>query len=149
MHGRDEITKINKFLSMVSPIVFGQIKMIFQSVGLQVDEKGLGADFLFIIKSGEKEIQFSPYNLLLEIATINRDKTPLEFDENLRDFEFFLAKTARLTQSKLNILFKLLAEDGVEKAVNNICQDAKQYERIRIWRFDWGNTPQNRPKPRL
>ena len=116
MQDRNEITRINEFLSMVSPIVIGQAKMILQSAGLHVEEKGHGSDLVFIIKSGEKEINFSPYNLLLEIATIDRDEVPLRFDEKLRDFGFFLDKMARLTQSKLQILFKLLAEDDVEKA---------------------------------
>ena len=130
---------------MVSPIVIGQVKTILQSAGLQVEEKGEGSEFVFIIKSGEKQINFSPYNLLLEIATIDRDEVPLRFDEKLRDFGFFLDKMARLTQSKLQILFKLLAEDDVEKAIDNISQNTEQYQRIRIWRFDPEKSSPERP----
>ena len=136
MQGRNETTRINKFLSTVSPIVIGQVKMILQSAGLHVEEKGHGSDLVFIIKSGEKEVSFSPYNLLLEIATIDRDEVSLRFDENLRDFSFFLDKTARIAQGKLKVLFHLLREEDVEKAIDNISQDATQYERIRIYRFN-------------
>ncbi|HUU16298.1 MAG TPA: hypothetical protein VMW72_04045 [Sedimentisphaerales bacterium] len=145
MQDQNEFTRINRFLRMVSPIVISQVKMILQSAGLQVEEKGSGSELIFIIKSGEKEIHFSPYNLLLEIASIDRDEMPLRFDENLEDFGFFLDKTARLTQSKLHILFKLLAEDDVEKAIDNISRDAEQYQRIRIWRFDQENPSPQRP----
>ncbi|MHC4104106.1 MAG: hypothetical protein ACYSR9_04140, partial [Planctomycetota bacterium] len=124
MQDRNETTRINKFLSIVSPIVIGQVKMILQSAGLNVEEKGHGSDLVFIIKSGEKEINFSPYNLLLEIATIDRDEVSLRFDENLRDFSFFLDKTARIAQGKLKVLFHLLREEDVEKAIDNISQDA-------------------------
>ena len=90
MQNQNEISRINRFLCMVSPIVIGQVKMILQSAGLQVEEKGSGSDLVFIIKSGEKEIHFSPYNLLLEIVSVDRDQLPLRFDENLQDFGFFL-----------------------------------------------------------
>lgn len=145
MQDRNELSKINRFLHMVSPIVIAQVKRILQSAGLQVEERGSGSDLVFIIKSGEKEIMFSPYNLLMEIASIDRDEVPLRFDENLEDFGFFLDKMARLTQSKLQILFKLLAEDDVEKVIDNISRDAEQYQRIRIWRFDQGNASPQRP----
>ena len=145
MQDQNEISRINRFLRMVSPIVIGQVKMILQSAGLKVEEKGSGSELIFIIKSGEKEIHFSPYNLLLEIVSIDRDEVPLRFDENLQDFGFFLDKMARLTQSKLQILFKLLAEDDVEKAIDKISLDAEQYQRIRIWRFDQENSSPQRP----
>lgn len=136
MQNQNEITKINHFLCLVSPIVMGQVKMILQSTGLEVKEEGCGADLAFSIKSGEKEVKFYLYNLLLEIATVDRDEEPLRFDENLRNFDFFLAKTARLVQSKLKVLFHLFGEEDVDAAVERIGKDAKQYERIRIWRFD-------------
>jgi len=136
MQNQNEITKINHFLRLVSPIVVGQVKMILQSTGLEVKEEGCSADLAFSIKTGEKEVKFYLQNLLLEIATIDRDGQPLRFDENLRDFEFFLTKTTRLTESKLNVLFRLLGEENIDTAIERISQDAKQYERIRIWRFD-------------
>jgi len=136
MQDQKEIAKINHFLSLLLPIVVDVIRTIFQSFGWQVEEEGCGLDLAFSIKSGEKELKFFMRNLLLEIATIDRDENTLRFDEELHDFDYFLAKTARLTQSKLQVLFHLLGEEDVDAAIENIIQIAKQYERIRIWRFD-------------
>jgi hypothetical protein len=72
----------------------------------------------------------------MEIATVDRDENPIRFDENLRAFDYFLAKMARVIQSKLNVLFKLLAEENPDIALEKITQMAKDYERIRIWKFD-------------
>lgn len=140
MRNQKEIAKIGQFLAGTLPIVVKIVKTFLQSSGWQVKQEGQGLDLVFSIKSGEKETKFFLHNLLLEIATIDRDKEPLRFDEKLRDFDFFLAKTTTLIQSKLKILSHLFAEDDVEAAVKNISQDAKHYERIRIWRFNQ-NTP--------
>jgi len=136
MQNQNEIEKINRFLSMVSPVIVGHVKMLLQSTGAKVRERGRGPDLAFSIKSGEKEIKFFLRNLLLEIATADRDDVPLRFDERLRDFDYFLSKMTRLTQSKLKVLFRLLMEKDVDAAIERISQDAKQYERVRIWRFD-------------
>lgn len=141
MQSQNEILKINSFLSVALPIIVGVVRTILKSFDWQVSEEGKGLDLAFSIKSGEKEIKFYLHNLLMEIATIDRDEQPPRFDKNLRDFDFFLAKTARLTESKLNILFHLLKEEDVDTAVENISQDAKQYERIRIWKFDPKKAP--------
>jgi len=136
MQNQKEIQKINQFLCGISPVVIRFVKMLLQATGLDVKEKGRGTDLAFSIKSGEKEVKFFVYNLLMEIATVDRDEEPLRFDENLRDYDFLLDKTVRLTQSKLKVLFHLLREEDVDAAIENISQDAKQYERIRIWRLD-------------
>ena len=131
-----EIDRINNFLCVVPPIVARFVKTLLESSGLQVRQEGKGLDLAFSVKKGGKEAKMYLQNLLLEIATIDRDENPLRFDENLRDFDFFLAKTARLVQSKLKILFHILGEEDVETAIEKIIQDAKQYERVRIWQFD-------------
>ena len=121
---------------MVSPIVAEIVRTILKSFDWQVTEEGKGLDLAFSIKSGEKQIKFYLHNLLMEIATIDRDQQPPRFDENLRDFDFFLTKTTQLTQSKLNILFHLLKEQDVDTTIEDIIQAAKHYERIRIWKID-------------
>jgi hypothetical protein len=136
MQDKNEIAKINHFLTVVSPIVVEVIKTILQSLDWQVKQQGCGLDLFFSIKQDEKEAQFYLHNLFLEIATIDRDAQPLMFDENLRDFDYFLAKMARLIQSKLNVLFQLLGQEDIDAAIESITKDSKQYERIRIWRFD-------------
>lgn len=80
------------------------LKTLLQSAGLTVKEESRGLDMVFYIRSGEKEVNFYLQNLLLEIATIDRDEEHLRFDKNLRNFEFFLNKTSQLVKSKLKFL---------------------------------------------
>ena len=136
MQNQNEITKINRFLTMVSPVITEIVKKILQSLSCEVVRKGDGLDMVFLIKAGEKQMEFYLHNLFMEIATVDRDEEPLRFDENLRDFDYFLAKTARVVASKLNVLFKLLGAEDVDTALDSISQLANQYERIRIWRID-------------
>lgn len=136
MQDSDQKIKITGFLRVALPIVADVVRTFFKAFDCEVKEEGQGLDLAFSIKKGEKEVKFYMHNLLLEIATIDRDANPLRFDERLRDFDYFLAKTTRLVGSKLWILLQLLSEDDVDEAIENVCRDAKQYERIRIWRFD-------------
>jgi len=136
MQDQIEIAKINAFLSLASPVVVGVVRTILQTLNFQVKEEGDGLELAFSIKRDEKEAKFYFHNLLLEIATIDRDEQPLRFDERLRDFDYFLAKTSRTVASKLNVLFRLFGQEDMEAAIENIAKDAKRYERIRIWRFD-------------
>lgn len=136
MQNEKEIERINHFLYLVSPIVAEVVRTFLQSCGYEVQKDGQGLSTAFSIKKDKEKVKFYLQNLLLEIATIDRDENPLRFDENLKDFDFFLAKTARLVVSKLNILFHFLGEEDVDAAIEKISLDAKQYERIRIWQFD-------------
>ncbi|MGA2916606.1 MAG: hypothetical protein ABSE89_11330 [Sedimentisphaerales bacterium] len=136
MQNQEEIAKINHFLSAILPVIVRSMKTFLQTAGLEVEEKGCGLDTAFLIKAGEKETEFYLHNLFLEIATIDRDEIPLRFDEKLQDFDYFAAKSAKLIDSKLRILFELLSQDDVDKVIDNISQQAKDYQRVRIWRFD-------------
>jgi len=131
-----EQERIVYFLAVISPVIINYVAQLLRSAGLQVKREGRGLKTAFSIKKDDKEAKMYLGNLLLEIATVDRDQKPLRFDENLRNFEFFMAKTARLTESKLKILFHLFDEGDLNAAVENIAQDAKQYERIRIWQID-------------
>jgi hypothetical protein len=134
-----ENEKIGRFICLVSPMVTGSLKRLLQAVGFQVKQKGSNLNTELIIQKGEKKAEMYLRNLLLEIATIDRDEEPLRFDERLQDFDFFAAKTVQLTQSKLKILFHLFAEEDMNAVIENISRDAKDYERIRIWQFDQKN----------
>ena len=142
MQDNNEIAKINHFLAAVSHVVVEVVKTILQSLDWQVKQQGCGLDMVFSIKQDKKEAEFYLHNLFLEIATIDRDAQPLMFDENLRDFDYFLAKMGQLIASKLNVLFKMLGQEDMDAAIESIAKDSKQYERIRIWRFD--NKPANK-----
>ena len=136
MQNQKEIEKINYFIDFVSPVVVSHVRMLLQSMGAKVKQQGRGIEMTLSIKSGKKKVRFYLQNLFLEIATVDRDEDSLRFDENLHDFDYFLAKMIRLARSKLNILFHLFSKEDVDAAIGNITKDAKQYERIRIWRFD-------------
>lgn len=136
MQNQKDIERINHFVYQVLPIVADVIKTFLQLSGYEVQQEGHGLELAFSIKKGKKEAKMYLQNLLLEIATVDRDEEPMRFDENLRDFDFFLTKIVNLTQSKLKILLHLFAEEDIDAAIENITLDAKQYERIRIWQFD-------------
>ena len=142
MQDKSEITEINDFLSLTGPAVTAQVKMILQSAGLKVREAGRGPDLTFTLKSGHKEVEFCPHNLLMDIATVDRNEETLRFDNDLRDFDYFLAKKARFIESKLKVVFQFLTEDNLDVAVDNIFRNTNSYERIHIWRFD-RNRPTN------
>jgi hypothetical protein len=136
MQEQIEITKINQCLAEVGPIIVGITKAILHAVGCKVEDEGSGLDLAFSIKSDGTTLKFYLRNLLLEIVTVDRDEEPLRFDEGLKDFDYFLAKMGRAINSKLRVVFEVLKEDDLDAAVENICKDSKDYERIRIWRFD-------------
>lgn len=131
-----EIAQIDDFLSLTGPAIIAQVKMILQSAGLKIVEKGRGTDLTFSIKRGSKKIEFCPHNLLLDIATIDRNGELLRFDKDLCDFDYFLTKKARFIESRLKVVFQFLTEDNLDVAVDNIIRNTKDYERIHIWRFD-------------
>ena len=139
MRNQKEIERINRFICLVSPIVAESIKNLLRLAGLEVSQQSQGLSTVLSIEKDDKQAKMYLHNLLLEIATIDRDEEPLRFDARLRDFNFFTAKTVRLTQSKLKIFFHLFAEEDMDAVIENISQEAKDYERIRIWQFDRKN----------
>ena len=128
--------RINRFIYLVLPLVTAFVKTILESCGLQVEKQGQGLDTAFSISKDSKNTKMYLHNLLLEIATIDRDEKPLRFDERLQDFDFFMTKAARLIESKLRILFHLLGQEDMDKAIEKITQEAKHYQRIRILKID-------------
>ena len=140
MQDSNEIEKINHFLTSVFPLVAGIVQIILQTLGCSVVQKGCGTDLVFLIKLNGKETGFFIYNLLLEIATVDRDAEPLIYDENLCEGEYFLVKMFGLIRSKVNILLKLMGQDDIDAAIEEIAKDADKYDRIRIVKFDTHNT---------
>ena len=99
-HGK----RINAFLCLSTPAVVDVVSKTLQSTDCEVTHKGNGLDMVFSIKHGEKDIQFHMHNLLLEIATVDRDEHHLRFDEKLLSFDYFVHKTNQLIDSKLKSL---------------------------------------------
>jgi hypothetical protein len=136
-----ESEKIGRFIYLVSPMVTDSLKKLLQAVGFQVKQEGSNLNTELIIQKNKKKAEMYLHNLLLEIATIDRDEEPLRFDENLRDFDFFLYKTAGLVQSKIRPLLYFFEEEDMHTALEKITLDAKHYERVRIWQFDQKKRP--------
>jgi len=136
MRNQTEIAKISRFLAVMSPVIAGLPRMLIEAAGMQIEEKGTGMELEYIIKSRDKQVSFYLHNLFLEVATIDRDEKPLRFDERLEDFDYLVDKIIRCTCSKLKVLFLLLGEKDPATAVEKILQQADNYQRIRVWRFD-------------
>lgn len=136
MNVQDKNIKISEFLAFITPLVCRILKGTFEAFEIAAQQKGQCMETVFHIKSGDKELDFYLSNLLLEIATIDRDEIPLRFDEDLCNYNYFTTKTAKLIDSKLRILFKVLDQDDIDKAIESITQSAKDYERICIVKLD-------------
>lgn len=136
MRKLNDSAKINLFLQATAPLVIDIVGAILNSTNWQIERKGKGLDTFFSIKAGDNETVFYIHNLLLEIATVDRDQNPLRFDQRLEDIDYFIEKMVRLSESKLNILFQLFGNEDIEKAIAKIEKNSDQYERIRIMRFD-------------
>jgi len=136
MKNHKDMVAIAAFLRFATPLILAQIRAVLKALQIQFRETGQCLEHCFWLKDGEKEVQFMLRNLFLEIATLDRDAEPLRFDQKLTDFDYFVTKCSRLIQSKLRILFRFLGEEDVDKAIEKISQEASDYERIRIWKFD-------------
>lgn len=136
MRNTEENARITHYIHEVLPIVAELVKIFLESNNYQIKQEGCGFDLAFSIKSGDREANFFLQNLLLEIATVDTHEEPLRFDERLRDFDYFLAKTARHAQSKLKVISQLLGEENVEAAIEDLCRNAGQFGQIQIWRID-------------
>jgi len=134
-----EDKRISNFLALVAPVVVKYVTMLLETAGYEVKKEGTGFDTSLVISKDSRQAKMYLENLFLEIATIDRDEDPLRFDGRLKDFDFFLEKTANLTKSKLKVLFHLFAEEDMDAVIENISREAKDYQRIRIWQFDQKN----------
>lgn len=141
---QNETERISQFINLISPLVCAIARTIIKSLGWQVNQKGSGSNTIFSIKADDREAEFHLSNLLYEIATIDRDAQPLVFDESVLDAETFLNKTIHLVASKLKILFYLMSDEDVDVAFDKITKEAKNYQRIRIIRFDQNPQSQNK-----
>ncbi len=136
MNDDEDLKEIARFLGRALPMILTVVKCHFVAAGLEASLESRGMDLAFSITSGEKEAKFFLQNLLLEIATIDRDERPLRLDERLNDPEYILDKVIQVTDSKLRILIHLFNEDDVDAALENIAEEGKHYERLRILKVD-------------
>ncbi len=126
MQNQNETERINQFLNIASPTIVGQLRLMFQSIGVKVHQRGRGLEMTLVIKSSDKEIRFLVQNLFLEIATVDSKEKPPRFDEKVQDYNFFLDKTLSSARSKVKILFQLLLE--LEITPETVNRNTKLYD---------------------
>ena len=136
MNEKQDVEMIGQFLAFVTPFVVRCLTTFLESSGFLVRQEGSGLDLALCIETPGGEVKFLLHNLLLEIATVDRDENPLRFDDRLIERGFFAHKTAHAIDSKLRVLFCLLRKGSLDEAVRDIEALAKDYERVRIWRID-------------
>ena len=139
--------RISCFVAHVSPVIVGCVRAVLASHGLEVKEEGSGLDLALRIETPSGEVKFLLHNLLLEIATVDRDENPLRFDKRVLNRDFLTTKATAAIESKLRVLSCLLRKENLEEAVRDIEALAKDYERLRIWRID-RNPADSREVPR-
>jgi hypothetical protein len=126
-----ELSKIADFLAATAGCIKSTIRMILERAGCNVIEHGDKFNLYFEVRYGENCAHFFLQNLYLEIATRDRDARPLQFDEKLNDYSYFLSKASFVIRSKLEILLKLLKCNDVNKTIDEIYEKFKG-ERIFI-----------------
>ena len=117
------------------------MEQLLKALHLDAKRKGQGLDMVFCIRHGNNDIEFHMHNLLLEIASIDRDENPMRFDDRLGDFEYFVSKTNRIVAGKLQVLLELVSKEDFDKAKESIAKLGNQFSRIRIWQFDGPGKP--------
>src|SRR4030042_1308576 len=91
--------RIAFFLSATAAIITEMGRRLLVVHGCGVQANGEGLELSLDVVYGEKKAVFYFRNLYLEIATVDRDAEPLQFDEKLRDYRHFLSKTSHVIKS--------------------------------------------------
>ena len=115
-----ELAKIARFLGVLAPFIQETVKRSLVASGFEVVASGKGFNLSYDIRHEDKRAVFYFRNMYLEIATIDRDTEPLQFDERLGDYRYFLSKTFNVIKSKLDILHKLLKSKDTDKTIDEI-----------------------------
>jgi len=115
-----ETHKIADFLSANEQVITEIVKKLLIMCNCDVLTNGQGLELRFYLSFGETKAVFYFRNLFLEIATIDRDADPLQFDDKLHDYHYFMSKASFIIKSKLEILLRLLKSDDTDKTIDEI-----------------------------
>ncbi len=126
-----DANKVTAFLSATGKVIAEIVKQVLVKFGCKVSARGDGLELQYDVACGDMKATMYFRNLYLEIATVDRDAEPLQFDEKLRDYSYFLSKASFVIKSKLEILLKLLKSEDVNKTIDEIYNEFKG-ERIFI-----------------
>ncbi|PIU51037.1 hypothetical protein COS91_06555 [Candidatus Desantisbacteria bacterium CG07_land_8_20_14_0_80_39_15] len=128
--------KIENVLRVAYQFVPSVVKKILEREGFEVEEQGEGLELSYRVKGADDiSAVFCLRNLFLEIATRDRDEEPLEFDEELSNFSFFMFKTAKVMETKLK-LFVAILKNGPDMTPEEMKKIVPEGTRIRVAKFD-------------
>ena len=126
-----DTNKVAVFLSATGKVIAEIVRQLLVRFGCKVSARGEGLELQYDVFCEDMKATLYFRNLYLEIATVDRDTDPLQFDEKLSDYSYFLSKASFVIRSKLEILLKLLKSDDVNKTIDEIYDEFKG-ERIFI-----------------
>jgi len=126
-----DTNKVAAFLSATEKVIAEIVRQLLVRFDCKVSVKGQGLELQYDVACGDMKATLFFRNLYLEIATLDRDAEPLQFDEKLSDYTYFLSKASFIIRSKLEILLKLLKSDDINRTIDDIYEEFKG-ERIFI-----------------
>ena len=122
MKKKMESEKINRFVMAAYRPILMLVDMTFESNGFKIkDQIGHGLGHTFILESPKykaSRIEFRIHNLLMDIATKDRDAEYLEFDEGLMDDQYLLDKTIKNLDRRIYGLIATL-ENASSETLDN------------------------------
>ncbi|OHB52630.1 MAG: hypothetical protein A2Y12_03680 [Planctomycetes bacterium GWF2_42_9] len=127
-----EYDKINRCLSKIAPIVLLTLESTFAENGIEFKLVGKGLDSKYQLKKGSLECSMFLHNLFLEVATVDRDATPLKYNNRMDDNEMLLARIIEIVDSKLAPLLLLIAGKDADEIERLAKQSHPGYERFNI-----------------
>jgi len=129
---RFEYDKINSCINKSLPLVLTLLESAFSDNNIDYTLTGRGLDMKFELKKNKFGSSMFLRNLLLEIATVDRDNEPLHYDYRLDDMEFLFRRILEIVSSKLRVLLPVM--NG--KDIKEIERYAPNYERLKIAKLD-------------
>lgn len=124
--GEDELLqrmKIAGFLVATAETFAATIRRLLLMCGCEVSAFGENLDLRYEIGYHGRVAVLYFRNLYLEIATVDRDAEPLEFDEKLRDFGYFSSKAVHVIKSKLTPLMQMLEATDLDETIGEILEN--------------------------
>jgi negative regulator of replication initiation len=131
----DGTSKIAGFLSATGHVIADIVRRLLVMHDCEVTANGEAMELEYDVTYGDKKAVLYFRNLYLEIATVDRDAEPLQFDEKLCDYHYFVSKASHVIKSKLEILIRLLKSENTDKTVDEIFTEFDG-ERIIIEKMD-------------
>jgi len=115
-----EAIKIASFLVATTRAIAEITRKLLEMCGCEVTAIGEALDLQYDVRYGDMKAVLYFRNLYLEIATVDRDAEPLQFDEKLRDYNYFSAKATHIIRSRLEILLKMLESKDTDRTIDEI-----------------------------